>query len=63
MYFLEHGYFSPEGNIPVIDVEEMPEEKALELCVFLEENNEHRESWDDALKTLQHRFRRAEDER
>ena len=37
LYFLDHGYFTPEGSAsPVIDVDQMPEDEMLRLCVFLE---------------------------
>ena len=37
-YFLGHGYFSPEGSTPIIDVNDLTPEQALALCTFLEEN-------------------------
>jgi hypothetical protein len=37
-YFLGHGYYSPEGSIPIFDVDRLSSEQAMAMCLFLEEN-------------------------
>jgi len=39
-YFLDHGYFKPEGlTEPIIDVDQMERNEAERLCLFLGRSN------------------------
>ncbi len=41
-YFLEHGYFTPEGSSePIISVERLPRSQAESLCMLLEQQERY----------------------
>jgi hypothetical protein len=57
-YFLDHGYFTLPGSAtPIIDVDRMNRSDALQLCVFLEQDDSYPES--SALNRLQFLLRRG----
>ena len=53
-YFVDHGYFSPDGTTTIIDVDKMPKEEALRLCEFLEEDERGEPRPSSALNRLQY---------
>jgi hypothetical protein len=58
LYFLGHGYFTPPGIAePVCDVDRMDRSQAERLCVFLEGDDDYRNS--DALNRLQFLLKRG----
>jgi hypothetical protein len=57
-YFLNHGYFTPEGiGEPIINVERMTDGERERLCTFLEGDNSDRES--SVLNRLQYLLKRG----
>ena len=52
-YFVEHGYFAPEGSVSIVYVDTMPRDDALRLCLFLEREEAHRVHKSSALTRLQ----------
>ena len=57
-YFLDHGYYTPEGSEPILNFDRMDEEATLRLCLFLEELEQDEAERSHALRVLQHRLGR-----
>jgi len=58
LYFLEHGYYTPEGSAePILNVDTMDRDKALKLCEFLEQDDYYPEC--STLNRLQFLLKRG----
>jgi hypothetical protein len=58
-YFIEYGYFAPDGQASVIDVHKMPADQAMKLCEVLETLEEDEQHKSVALNRLQFHLKRG----